>query len=364
MSDLKEKILEEMDEKALEEILEAKKKKAMKEMGMKDDEMDDEEMGMDDEMDDEEEMDEMKMKKKKKAMKEMAEDPDAKMKNKKLKGNLDIKEMEEEPKADKKDAEADMKNKKLKANLDIKESLDKANKEIDSLLTEQDLSDEHKEKVQTVFEATIIERTRLIQEELEKIYEEKLDEAISELEADMIDNIDKYLDVVVNEWFEENEIAIERGIKAELTESFLSSMKAVFEDHYVDIPDEKVDLVENVILENEELEEKLNREVDEKISLKEELIAYKKKEIIEECSKNMTLSEKERLVKLCEDLEFENGEEFGKKVALLKENFLNKTTNDSEMIFEEYQKDDDSNAKYDDRYTSVLSKMGSNIYTN
>lgn len=206
---------------------------------------------------------------------------------------------------------------------ELAETTEKAVSDMGDLLEGQgSLQEDHKEQVKTLFEAALSDKTKVIRENLQEQHERKLAEAIDASDEALVESLNTYLDKVVAEWLDENRMELEQNVRTEITESFLGAMKHVFEDHYVDVPEEKLDLVENILDENEEMEEKLNEEMTKRMNAENALGAYKKSEVINSLSEGLTLTEKERLVELTEEIGYENDESFSKKVATIKEGFI------------------------------------------
>lgn len=286
------------------------------------------------------------------------------------KGEEDDEELDEKAaaanrRADKMDEELETLESTLEA--DLSEATSKAVEDMGSLLEgQEDLQEEHKDQVKTLFEAALADKTKVIRANLEEQYELKLDEAVKTVEDELIESLDIYLGKVVEEWLEENRLAVESGVKAEITESFLASMKTVFEDHYVDVPEEKMDIVENIIDENEQMETQLNESMKREMALKAELAAFRKKEIISELSEGLTMTEQERLADLCEDIDYADKDSFAKKATVIKENFLKKASSgvEQEILNEDaaIEASKPAGNSPTDVYSRVLSSMSVNKF--
>lgn len=224
----------------------------------------------------------------------------------------------------------------------------------------------HKDQVKTLFEAALSDRTKIIRESLQEQFDKKLTRAIETSEDSLIESLDRYLDKVVANWLQENRLAVETGVRAEITESFLGAMKAVFEDHYVDVPDEKLNIVESIVAENEEMEAKLNAALQEKLTVEEQLTAFRKAEVLETLAEGMTLTEKERLAELTEEISFTDKPTFMKKAKTIKENFLRKSpAGDAEILNEDAHAEDTRKAPVsaiEQRYGRVLSRLSENKF--
>ena len=194
--------------------------------------------------------------------------------------------------------------------------------DIDALVADEDLSEEFKTKAKTIFEAAVATRVREKVLEVETQYEEKTTEAIEEIKEDLSEKVDSYLNYVAESWVEENELAIERGLKSELTEDFINGLKKLFEEHYVEVPEDKFDVVEELAARLDQQEDKLNEEVAQNISLSQDVEELKREKIISEASKDLADSELEKLKTLAEDVDYEDEEKFQEKISTLKEAYF------------------------------------------
>ena len=197
---------------------------------------------------------------------------------------------------------------------------------VDALMNgEGDLSEEFKRKAATVFEAAVKSKIRDEVARLEDEYKSELDESIKTTKEELSEKVDTYLNYVVEEWMKENELAIERGLKGEIAEDFISGLKTLFEDHYVDIPDEKYDVLEAQSEKITELEKKLNEEMGKVIDLKNSNSTLVREQVISETTSDLTDTEIEKFKSLTEDVEFTDGESFKEKLDTLKESYFPKT---------------------------------------
>ncbi len=206
----------------------------------------------------------------------------------------------------------------------LKDAMKKEAKEhVDALLSGEDsLSEEFKDKAVTVFEAAYTSKVKAIAEEMEADYKERLESETNEIKKGLVEKVDSYLNYVVEEWMKENKIAIEKGIKGEIAEDFIGGLKKLFTDHYIDVPDEKYDVLEDQSNRIEELEKKLNEEIDKNVELNKssgELMADK---IRKEESADLADTAKEKFNKLSEEIEYTNAEDFRKKVKTVKESYF------------------------------------------
>eukprot|EP00919_Chromeraceae_sp_WS-2016_P035942 GHVR01085308.1.p1 GENE.GHVR01085308.1~~GHVR01085308.1.p1 ORF type:complete len:236 (-),score=35.49 GHVR01085308.1:100-807(-) len=180
-------------------------------------------------------------------------------------------------------------------------------------------------KAKVIFEAALNSKIKEIQETLDLQYETKLEEAREELKGTLTERVDSYLEYVCEEWMSENELAIEHGLKTEMTESFLSGMKGLFEEHYVTIPEEKYDVVESMVEKLDDMETKLNEQIDKNIGLNKRLAESVADGILDQISEGLALSQKEKLSSLAESVEFESEEEYREKLETLKESYFSRT---------------------------------------
>ena len=190
-------------------------------------------------------------------------------------------------------------------------------------LTEgEDLSEEFKEKAKTIFEAAVVSK---LNEELERMHEDyakALDKEIETVKTELSEKVDDYLSYAVGQWMEKNSLQIESGIKAEMGESVLTGLKKVFVENYIDLPDEKVDLVDDLQSQLNNMESKLNESIEENVGLSKKVGGYIKNGIVTEIAEGLSLSQKEKLVSLAEAVEFENEDTFKEKVSTLRESYF------------------------------------------
>ena len=196
--------------------------------------------------------------------------------------------------------------------------------DVDALIGDSDLSEEFKQKAATIFEAAIKSKVKAESQRLEGEYEEKLKENTESHKAEMVEKVDSYLNYVVEEWMKENQIAIERGIKGEIAEDFIGGLKKLFEDHYIDVPDEKYNVLEDQASKIEELEKKLNESIDKNVELNKANGELKRQDIIDETSEDLADTAKEKFNKLAEEVEYSNEDDFRTKVKTIKESYFGK----------------------------------------
>jgi hypothetical protein len=198
--------------------------------------------------------------------------------------------------------------------------------DVNALLGGEELSEEFKEKAKVIFEAALNSKITEIQEALEIQYAEKLAEEKEGLKEALTERVDAYLEYVCEEWMVENQLAVEAGLKTEMTESFLGGMKNLFEEHYVTIPEEKYDVLESMVEKLDEMETKLNEQIDKNIHLNKRLAESTAYSILDEISEGLAQTQKEKLASLAESVEFESEEEYREKLETLKESYFARTT--------------------------------------
>jgi hypothetical protein len=199
---------------------------------------------------------------------------------------------------------------------------EKMKEDIDALLSGENLSEEFVQKASTIFEAAVIARAEEVIAEAETQLAEQFEAAVEQVKEDLASKIDDYLNYMVEEWMKENEVAIEQGLRSEITEDFISGLKSLFEDHYIDIPEEKVDIVGELTDKVGELEESLNEQINRGIELQKELNEKKKVEAIYTACEGLTQTQVEKLKSLAEGVEYTTEEEFVIKLNTLKESYF------------------------------------------
>ena len=240
------------------------------------------------------------------------------------KDKKDVKESDEK-KDDKKakdDAEVrtEDEDKEKKKDIDVKEH-------VDALIAgEKDLTEEFKTKAATIFEAAIKSKVKEIAEEMETDYNTKLEQESAKAKSELTEKVDSYLAYVVEEWMKENEIALERGIKGEIAEDFINGLKKLFEDHYIDVPDEKYNVLEDQAGKIEKLEKDLNEQIEKNVELNKEVGTKVRDEIKAKVSEDLADTAKEKFAKLAEEIEYSNAEDYQKKLETVKESYFGKKT--------------------------------------
>ena len=230
--------------------------------------------------------------------------------------------------------EEDMKETYGKKKGKMKESYDfKA--DMDALVSsDESLTEDFQAKAATIFEAAVKSKIAEEIDRLEEEYKVSLDEETATIKADLVEKVDGYLNYVVESWMEENRVAVEAGLRTEIAESFMASLKDVFVEHYIDVPESKKDMVDDLVAQVEELEEQLNGATEDNIRLTESVHTLQRSEILAEASKDLAATEVEKLKGLIENVDFEDAETFIKKVNTIKESYFAKpiVTNTEEDV--------------------------------
>ena len=220
----------------------------------------------------------------------------------------------------------------------------KMKEDVESLFADDStISEDFKDKVSTIFEARVSDRVSQIQEQLETEYAGMLEEAVEDIRNDLTEKVDDYLNYVVEQWMEDNQIAIESGLRSEITEEFISGLRNLFAEHYIDVPSEKVDLVEELSSKVEELESSLNEEIERGVQIKKALIESSKKEIIHTVCEGLTATQVEKIKSLAESVEFSTEDEYKDKLETIRENYFPSGTKraNEEQLHEEIGESDE-----------------------
>jgi hypothetical protein len=194
--------------------------------------------------------------------------------------------------------------------------------DVNALLAGEDLSEEFQEKARTIFEAAIKSKVAEIKENLQSSYEQALVEEIEVIKEGLIDRVDAYLEYVADEWVAENALAVEHGLKTEMTESFLQGMKGLFEDHYVSIPEDRYDVIENMVDKLDEMEGKLNEQIERNVALNRRLSESVADVIFADVVEGLALSQKDKLASLAENVEFDGEANYREKLVTLRESYF------------------------------------------
>ena len=198
--------------------------------------------------------------------------------------------------------------------------------DVEALLAGEELSEDFQEKARTIFETAIKTKVAEVQEELKAQYDTTLEEEVSAIKEELTDRVDAYLEYVAEEWISENQLAIEQGLKAEMTESFLTGMRSLFEDHYVTIPEEKYDVTTAMVEKLDEMEDKLNEQIKSNIALNQRLAESVADVIFSEVCEGLALSQKDKLASLAENVEFDSEDNYREKLVTLRNSYFSETT--------------------------------------
>jgi AcrR family transcriptional regulator len=234
--------------------------------------------------------------------------------------------------------------------------------DLDAVFDGEDLTEEFKDRASALFEAAIEVRVMTEMARLEEEYAEALEEQMVTFTEEITTKLDSYLDYVVENWLEENQVAIESTIHSELTQDFIEGLKNLFAEHYINVPDEKVDVLEAMAEKLEILESKLDEVLEENNELRGALVEEAAKDIIEDISSGLALTQKDKFVKIAEGIEFDGDlENFEKKLIVIKESYFGKgQTNQSNIMEESYEGEEETSTKYVDplvgRYVDAISK--------
>jgi AcrR family transcriptional regulator len=233
-------------------------------------------------------------------------------------------EEEEDEEGEEEEDEEDEKEKAMKeAFAEIEEEIQE---DVSALLSGEDLSEEFRDKAKLVFESALNARTQQIEEAIQHHYEQRLVEEVEFIKEELTERLDAYLEYVADEWVQENALAIEQGIKTEMTESFLQGMKGLFEEHYVSIPEEKYNVIESMVDKLDEMETKLNEQIERNVALNKRLAESVTDVIFAEVTEGLALSQKDKLASLAENVEFDGEEDYREKLVTLRESYFPRYT--------------------------------------
>ena len=241
------------------------------------------------------------------------------------------------------------------------ESMD-FDEDLDTIISEEaTLSDGFRDKASTIFEAVLTSKLAEEVERLEAEYAQNLEEEVSDIEGSLVEKVDSYLNYVVENWMKENEVAVNQGLKTEIAEDFMTSLQQVFKEHYIEVPEGKEDLIDDLADQVSELEESLNKSTEENISLHSKVSSFEKDEIVRNASSGLAETEAEKLAKLCEDVEFDNKETFEQKVETIKQSYFKSEVNESVDEVNSIAGEDEAPAEelndVMSRYTQAITKF-------
>ena len=230
----------------------------------------------------------------------------------------------DEDEEDEEETDENKKAKTKKEDIEVDVSAD-----VSALVDGEELSEEFKTKAATIFEAAVKSKIAGIRKQIREESKKENDERIESMQTEMTENVDNYLNYTVKEWMTENKLAVETGVRNEVTESFISGLKKLFEEHYIDVPDEKYDVLEAQSDKISELEDKLNEQIEKNVNLKESNDVYMREQVIAEVSDDLADTEVEKFKSLTEDVDFTDEESFREKLETLKESYFPKVAVDN-----------------------------------
>ena len=233
--------------------------------------------------------------------------------------------------------------------------------DLNALIAGEELSEEFQDKARTIFETAIKTKVAELKEELKAEYEQSLVEEVQAIKVEIEDRADAYLEYVAEEWMEENALAVEHGLKTEMTESFLEGMKSLFEDHYVNIPEDKYDVLNSMVEKLDEMEGKLNEQINKNVALNQRLSESSADVVLSDVSEGLALSQKEKLATLAENVEFDSEDTYREKLESLKESYFPSNTNvqkdTSETISEGMEEAPKANSSLMETYLQTLTRV-------
>ena len=236
--------------------------------------------------------------------------------------------------------------------------------DVNALLGGEELSEDFRNKAKIIFEAALKSKVSEIKEALEGQYQGKLAEEVETIKEELHGRVDSYLEYVADEWFEENTLAVESGLKTEMTESFLEGMKGLFEEHYVSIPEEKYDVLENMVQKLDDMETKLNEQIEKNMSLNSRLAESVADGILDNVSEGLAATQKEKLASLAESVEFESETVYREKLETLKESYFSSKPSspsaNSETLSEGVDVAPESHSDSMSHYLKMLSALKQN----
>jgi hypothetical protein len=233
--------------------------------------------------------------------------------------------------------------------------------DVNALLGGEELSEEFREKAKLVFEAALHAKTKEIQSTLEEHYAAALSEEVEEIKVELTERVDSYLEYVASEWLEENALAVESGLKTEITESFITGMKGLFEEHYVSMPEEKYDVLESMVEKLDDMETKLNEQIQKNIALNAKLAESAADRIFNQVSEGLALSQKDKLATLVESVEFESEADYYQKLVTLRKSYFPENAgtpaDETENLSEEANFQEETRSSSMDAYLRALSNV-------
>lgn len=262
---------------------------------------------------------------------------------------------EEESTTDEVVSEEEVTEEEVVAEYDIEE-------DVNALLAGEELSEEFQEKARTIFEAAINSKVAQIKEQLEAQFAEKFAEEVASAKESLAERVDSYLEYVSDEWMNENQLAVDSGLKTDMTESFLQGMKGLFEEHYVSIPEDKYDVLESMVEKLDDMETKLNEQIEKNISLNSRLSESVAEGVLDQVSEGLAQTQKEKLASLSESVEFESEAQYREKLETLKESYFNQKTVSTQSKTETLSEGvDETTASVSGSMDAYLKALGSTL---
>ena len=294
---------------------------------------------------------------KKKAVKEMEKDHDHEDEEEEMESKKSKKESKKSKKEegydDDEEDETESKKEEIEVNVD---------EDVAALIDGEELSEEFKTKAATIFEAAVKSKIAKIRKQIREENKKEQDERIVSMQEEMTDNMDKYLSYATKEWMEENKLSVETGVRNEVTESFITGLKKLFEEHYIDVPEEKEDVFESLVVEVAELEEKLDAQTEKHMDTVKELNKYKATHIFKTVSEGMVDTDVEKFKELTEDVDYDTDEQYAEKLNVIKNSYF-KSDKKDEVVVDKKKTAGTNNpvadGKSDTRMDSVMSAISS-----
>lgn len=252
-----------------------------------------------------------------------------------------VKEEEDEDDDEKDDDEDEEMDEEVQKELEDAIAEVQVDEDVEALANSLNLDEENKAKAQTIFESAVAVKVDAIKKELEEQYSNEHQTAVEESKSALSEQVDKYLSYVAEEWVKENELAIERGLKSEMTENFIDGLKALFVEHYVEVPEEKYDVMDELANRLDEMEDKLNSEVERNMKLQEEIDGFQRETVVKEACADLSDAQTEKLLSLSEKVDFQDKEDFVSKISEIKEAYFPTEKNEDTLIEESEEGQDE-----------------------
>jgi hypothetical protein len=296
-----------------------------------------------------------------KDQKEVNDLEEEKKKHKMMAEKDDEDEDEDEDEDDDEDEDEEENGKKMK----MKEGKYKKMKEdidadINAIFSGEELSEEFKSNAKAIFEAAVLAKVSAQVKTLEEEYQQKLEEQVSEITENIVSKVDEYLEYVVNEWTEEHQLAIDSGIRSEIAEDFMVGLKNLFTEHYINVPEDKVDIIEELAAKVDELESELDKTITENANLSNEINDYKKTVILDEVSEGLTEVQFAKLQSLAENIEFISEEDYKEKVTLTKKKYFEESKKEETVVSKNDQFGPDE-SQLDEQFSPIMDHYVKNL---